>query len=43
MDVGLKLTVTPVGWPDADKATAESKPFKTVASDRRCAIAALYH
>ena len=29
MDVGLKLTVTPVGWPDADKATAESKPFTT--------------
>jgi hypothetical protein len=28
MGVGLKLTVTPVGWPDADKATAESKPFK---------------
>jgi hypothetical protein len=26
MDVGLKLTVTPVGWPDADKATAELKP-----------------
>jgi len=29
MDVGLKLTVTPVGWPDADKAIAESKLFKT--------------
>ena len=27
MDVGLKPTVTPVGWPDAVKATAESKPF----------------
>jgi hypothetical protein len=29
MGVGLKLTVTPVGWPFADKATAELKPFKT--------------
>ena len=26
MDVGLKLTVTPVGWPVADRATVESKP-----------------
>ena len=25
MDVGLKLTVTPVGWPDADKPMAELK------------------
>jgi len=30
IDVGLKLTVTPVGWPDADKATAELKPSNTV-------------
>lgn len=29
MDVGLKLTVTPLGWPLADKAIAESKPLKT--------------
>jgi len=27
MDVGLKLTVTPEGWPVADKAIAELKPF----------------
>ncbi len=26
IDVGLKLTVTPAGWPLADKATAVSKP-----------------
>jgi hypothetical protein len=26
IDVGLKPTVTPVGWPFADKAMAESKP-----------------
>jgi hypothetical protein len=25
MDVGLKLTVTPVGWPVADKVTVELK------------------
>jgi len=30
MDVGLKLTVTPVGWPLAVKAIAESKPPETV-------------
>ena len=24
--LGLKTTVTPVGWPDADKVTAELKP-----------------
>lgn len=29
MDAGLKLTVTPVGWPLAVKATAESKPPET--------------
>ena len=29
MDVGLKATVTPVGWPDADSAIAESKPPET--------------
>ena len=29
MDVGLKLTVTPLGWPVADKAIAESKPPET--------------
>jgi len=26
MDVGLKLTVTPAGWPLADKVTVELKP-----------------
>jgi len=26
IDDGLKVTVTPEGWPDADKATAELKP-----------------
>lgn len=30
MDVGLKVTVTPVGWPLADNATAELKPPPTV-------------
>ena len=30
MDVGLKPTVTPVGWPFALKFTAELKPFTTV-------------
>ena len=30
MDEGLKLTVTPAGWPLAVKATAESKPPETV-------------
>src|SRR5208282_3584013 len=30
MDVELKLTVTPVGWPLAVKAIAESKPPETV-------------
>lgn len=30
MEVGLKLTVTPVGCPLADKAMAESKPPLTV-------------
>ena len=30
MDAGLKETVTPVGWPVADKATAESNPPETV-------------
>ena len=29
MEVGLKVTVTPVGWPVADKPIAESNPFKT--------------
>jgi hypothetical protein len=29
MEVGLKLAVTPVGWPEADKAMAESKPPET--------------
>jgi hypothetical protein len=29
MDAALKVAITPVGWPDADKATAASKPFKT--------------
>jgi hypothetical protein len=26
MDAGMKLTVTPAGWPVADKATAELNP-----------------
>jgi hypothetical protein len=30
IDVGLKPAVTPVGWPVADKATAELKPPETV-------------
>ena len=30
MDVGLKVTLTPAGWPVADKATAASKPFTIV-------------
>ncbi len=30
MDVGLKVAVTPLGTPLADKATAESKPPETV-------------
>lgn len=29
IDVGLKVTVTPVGWPLADNATAELKPPET--------------
>jgi len=29
METGLKLTVTPVGWPVADKAMAEAKPLET--------------
>ena len=29
MEVGLKLTVTPVGWPLAVNATAELKPPET--------------
>jgi hypothetical protein len=29
MDGGAKLTVTPVGWPVADKATAELNPPET--------------
>ena len=30
IEVGLKTTVTPVGWPAAVKETAESKPPVTV-------------
>ena len=30
IEVGLKATVTPVGWPVADKEMAESKPPVTV-------------
>jgi hypothetical protein len=30
MEVGLRLAVTPVGWPEAVKAMAESKPPDTV-------------
>ncbi len=30
IEVGLKLTVTPFGWPDADNLMAESKPPVTV-------------
>ena len=29
MEVGLKVTVTPVGWPEADKAIAELNPPET--------------
>ena len=29
IEVGLKVTVTPAGWPVADNATAASNPFKT--------------
>lgn len=29
IEEGLKLTVTPAGWPLVDKATAESKPPET--------------
>ncbi len=29
IDVGLKLTVTPAGWPVADKPTAELNPPET--------------
>lgn len=29
IEVGLNVTVTPVGWPDADNATAESNPPET--------------
>jgi len=29
MDAGLKVTVTPVGWPAADRVTAELKPPET--------------
>ena len=28
--LGLKLTVTPPGWPEADSVTAESNPLGTV-------------
>ena len=34
MDAGVKLTVTPVGCPVADKATAELKPPETANRDR---------
>jgi hypothetical protein len=30
IEVGLKVTVTPVGWPLADKEIAESNPSVTV-------------
>jgi len=30
METGLNLTVTPVGWPVADKAMAEAKPPETL-------------
>jgi len=30
IEVGLKVTVTPVGWPEADKAIAEVNPPKTL-------------
>ena len=30
IEVGLKVTVTPVGWPEADKVTAELNPPDTV-------------
>lgn len=30
IEAGLKLTVTPVGWPLADRATADPKPFRAL-------------
>lgn len=30
IDVGLKVTVTPEGWPEAESVTAESNPPVTV-------------
>jgi hypothetical protein len=30
IEVGLKVTVTPAGWPVADKEMPEAKPFNTV-------------
>lgn len=30
MDVGLKVALTPVGWPVAERAMAELKPPETV-------------
>jgi hypothetical protein len=30
METGLNLTVTPVGWPVADKSIAEAKPPETL-------------
>jgi hypothetical protein len=30
MDVGVKVTVTPVGWPVAERATAEANPLTPV-------------
>ena len=43
IEVGLKLTVTPVGWPLADKETAESKPPVTVTGDGGGSLIALRH
>ena len=43
MGVGLNPTVTPVGWPLADKATAESKPSIAVVVMVEATAAALYH
>ena len=43
MEVGLKVTVTPAGWPVADKANSRVKAVQDGGSDRRCAIATLYH
>ena len=43
IEVGLKVTVTPAGWPVADKEMPESKPFVTVLVIVDVRRAALHH